>query len=91
MAGPLEIFVSRHNIPDDTEFDFNSSDCWVCSDGDIQIREGSIVRLKILGLTINDSSMVISNSISKACFYCYMLMISIMSYRPQLGQLKTII
>ena len=42
-----------------------SGDCWKSDDGDIQIREGSIVRLRILGLTIEATSIV---SRSRTCY-----------------------
>ena len=54
--GPLSIFVSRHAMPEDITFDTTSGDCWKSEDGDIQIKEGSTVRLRILGLTIEAGS-----------------------------------
>lgn len=55
-VGPLVVFVSRYAMPEDISFDSTSGDCWKSDDGDIQIREGSIVRLRILGLTIEATS-----------------------------------
>lgn len=49
-VGPLEIFVSRHCIPDDMHFSFETSDCWISEDGAVEIKEESIVRLRIIGV-----------------------------------------
>ena len=55
-VGPLSVFVSRHAMPEGISFDAVSGDCWKSDDGEITIREGSIVRLRILGLTIEAGS-----------------------------------
>mmetsp|Transcript_24892 Transcript_24892/g.23877 ORF Transcript_24892/g.23877 Transcript_24892/m.23877 type:complete len:176 (+) Transcript_24892:154-681(+) len=52
-AGPLQIFVSRHAMPDDMKFNHESGDSWVSQDETVDIREGSIVRLRIIGLVID--------------------------------------
>ena len=55
--GPLQIFVSRHNMPEDIHFDNVKGDSWISDDGDIEITEGSNVRMRILGLNISADSM----------------------------------
>eukprot|EP01038_Epipyxis_sp_PR26KG_P005676 gene5676-7835_t len=55
-VGPLQIFVSRHSMPDDMSFNANQGDCWTSEDGKVEIREGSIVRLRIIGLSIDANS-----------------------------------
>lgn len=52
-VGPLEIFVSGHRMPEDMSFDFQLGDCWVSEDGAVEIKEGSIVRVRIIG--VNDA------------------------------------
>eukprot|EP01027_Heterolobosea_sp_BB2_P013417 GEZU01019358.1.p2 GENE.GEZU01019358.1~~GEZU01019358.1.p2 ORF type:complete len:100 (-),score=13.02 GEZU01019358.1:162-461(-) len=49
-AGPLQIFVSGHCIPNDMEFDANTSSYTA---GSIKIEKDSEVRLKIVGTTYN--------------------------------------
>eukprot|EP01031_Cornospumella_fuschlensis_P039182 gene39182-47674_t len=55
-VGPLQIFVSRHSMPDDIIFDHAEGDCWKSEDEKVEIREGSIVRLKIIGLVVDAGS-----------------------------------
>jgi DNA-directed RNA polymerase II subunit RPB7 len=52
-VGPLQIFVSRHAMPEDMKFNTLAGDCWVSEDETVEIREGSIVRLRIIGLVID--------------------------------------
>ena len=52
-VGPLEIFVSQHCMPDDMRFNFDMGDSWISDDEAIEIKEDSIVRLRIIG--VNDS------------------------------------
>lgn len=51
-VGPMSIFVSHLAVPDDIKFDTVREDCWVSAQGDVEIREGSLVRLRIMGLTV---------------------------------------
>jgi len=48
-VGPCEIFISRHQMPEDLRFDAGAGDCWVTDDKTSEIREGTIVRLRVLG------------------------------------------
>ena len=56
-VGPLSIFVSRHCMSEDIHFDYVRGDTWASEDGEVEIREGTVVRLRILGLTIGAHSM----------------------------------
>ena len=40
-------------MPDDMRFNHNTGDCWMSEDETVEIREGSIVRLRIIGLVID--------------------------------------
>jgi DNA-directed RNA polymerase II subunit RPB7 len=53
QVGPLVIFVSRHNMPDDVSFDASAGDCWVSEDERVEIREGSLVRVRLIGLNFD--------------------------------------
>lgn len=48
-VGPLQIFVSRHNIPLDIQFN-PTTESWVSSDYTTEIKPGTVVRLRINGL-----------------------------------------
>lgn len=52
-VGPLQIFVSRHCMPEDVSFNHFAGDCWVSEDETVEIKEGSLVRLRIIGLIID--------------------------------------
>jgi DNA-directed RNA polymerase II subunit RPB7 len=56
-VGPLEIYVHKYNMPEDMRFDHQAGDAWVSEDGDIDIREGSIVRLRIIGVSVDAGQM----------------------------------
>jgi DNA-directed RNA polymerase II subunit RPB7 len=56
-VGPLMIFVSRHNMPEDIAFNPVAGDCWVSEDEKVEIREGSLVRVRIIGLNFDAGSM----------------------------------
>eukprot|EP00286_Rhodomonas_abbreviata_P006000 CAMPEP_0181328632 /NCGR_PEP_ID=MMETSP1101-20121128/22840_1 /TAXON_ID=46948 /ORGANISM="Rhodomonas abbreviata, Strain Caron Lab Isolate" /LENGTH=155 /DNA_ID=CAMNT_0023437575 /DNA_START=127 /DNA_END=591 /DNA_ORIENTATION=+ len=52
-VGPLMIFVSRHNMPEDISFSQLTGDSWVSEDERVEIREGSLVRVRIIGLNFD--------------------------------------
>jgi DNA-directed RNA polymerase II subunit RPB7 len=56
-VGPMKIFVDRRNMPEDHHFDHVNGDCWVSDDGDVDISEGSVLRMRIIGLTIGADTM----------------------------------
>lgn len=51
-VGPLQIFVSRHCMPSDMRFNQSTGDSWVSEDGRIDIKDGSLVRLRVIGMGI---------------------------------------
>ena len=55
--GPLEIYVHKYNMPEDMRFDNEKGDAWVSLDGEVEIKEGSIVRLRIIGVSIDAGQM----------------------------------
>lgn len=53
-AGPLQVFVTRHSMPGDMREGYNAAqDMWASEDGEVEIRRGCVVRLRITGLTID--------------------------------------
>ncbi|CAM9833757.1 unnamed protein product [Chrysoparadoxa australica] len=52
-VGPLEVFVSRYNLQDDMKDGYDAAaDMWASTDRLVEIRVGSGVRLRIIGITI---------------------------------------
>ena len=37
----------------------NRGDCWVSEDEEVEIKEGSVVRLRLMGLTVEAGTMVL--------------------------------
>jgi DNA-directed RNA polymerase II subunit RPB7 len=64
-VGPLMIFISRHNMPEDISFSHVSGDCWVSEDEKVEIREGSLVRVRIIGLNFDAGSMTAIGTIKE--------------------------
>uniref|UniRef100_A0A7S2HLJ0 DNA-directed RNA polymerase II subunit RPB7 n=2 Tax=Octactis speculum TaxID=3111310 RepID=A0A7S2HLJ0_9STRA len=55
-AGPLQVFVSRYNLPGDIREGFDpNQDMWVSEDGEVEIKRGCVVRLRIMGLAMEAS------------------------------------
>uniref|UniRef100_A0A7S0RKS2 DNA-directed RNA polymerase II subunit RPB7 n=1 Tax=Chlamydomonas leiostraca TaxID=1034604 RepID=A0A7S0RKS2_9CHLO len=54
-AGPLQIFVSNHLIPEELVFDAQGDPCYQSSDGGTKIGEGSEVRARIVGTRMDQS------------------------------------
>lgn len=61
-AGPLQIFVSNHLIPEEYEFDTSHEPCYITSAGDMRIEASSEVRLKVVGVKI-DAAEIVSISV----------------------------
>lgn len=57
-VGPLQIFVSRHAMHEDISFNYARGDCWCSDDQEVEISEGSIVRLRIMGVTVDAGAIV---------------------------------
>ena len=53
-VGPLEVFVSRFNMPDDiAQNGYDAAgDMWVSDDKEVEIKAGCGVRLRIIGITV---------------------------------------
>ncbi|KAK9803653.1 hypothetical protein WJX72_008490 [[Myrmecia] bisecta] len=54
-AGPLQIFVSSHLIPEDFELTTADEPSFVSADGEVRIQLGSEVRLRVVGTRIDAS------------------------------------
>ncbi|KAH0896378.1 hypothetical protein HID58_045946 [Brassica napus] len=52
-AGPVQIFVSKHLIPDDMEFQAGDMPNYTTSDGSVKIQKECEVRLKIIGTRVD--------------------------------------
>ena len=64
-AGPLQIFVSRHNMPGDMREGFNAAtDMWVSQDGVVEVKRGCVVRLRIMGLAMEAAKITAVGNIS---------------------------
>ncbi|ERM93641.1 hypothetical protein AMTR_s00004p00150370 [Amborella trichopoda] len=57
-AGPVQIFVSNHLIPDDMEFQSGDVPNYMTSDGSVKIQKDSEVRLKIIGTRVDATEIV---------------------------------
>lgn len=57
-AGPLQVFVSNHLIPEEFEFSTAHEPCYQTADGDQKIVPGSEVRLRIVGTRVDASDIV---------------------------------
>lgn len=66
-VGPLEIYVHKYNMMEDMKFDYHAGDAWVSDDGEIAIKDGSIVRLRVLGVQIDVGQMTVMASIKDPC------------------------
>lgn len=65
-AGPLQIFVSNHLIPEEFEFDSTNDPAYMTKDGE-KITTGCEVRLKIVGTRV-DANEIVSVFISERRF-----------------------
>ncbi|KAB5521298.1 hypothetical protein DKX38_025617 [Salix brachista] len=74
-AGPVQIFVSNHLIPDDMEFQTGDMPNYTTSDGSVKIQKDSEVRLKIIGTRV-DATEIVCNAVyflsggAQVCFAC---------------------
>lgn len=57
-AGPLQVFVSNHLIPEAFEFNTAHEPCYQTSDGEQKIVPGSEVRLRIVGTRVDAADIV---------------------------------
>ncbi|KAL6041532.1 DNA-directed RNA polymerase II subunit RPB7, variant 2 [Balamuthia mandrillaris] len=63
-VGPLQVFVSKHLIPSDMNFDAND-ECFVSDDESIRISKDDEVRLKIVGTRVDASELFSIGSIKE--------------------------
>ncbi|KAK9862932.1 hypothetical protein WJX84_009200 [Apatococcus fuscideae] len=56
-AGPVQIFVSNHLIPEDFDFNAMEDSQFVTTDESIRIRQGTEVRVRIVGTRIDATEM----------------------------------
>jgi DNA-directed RNA polymerase subunit E'/Rpb7 len=66
-AGPLQVFVSNHLIPEDFEFNTAHEPCYISSDGEQKIVPGSEVRLRIVGTRVDAHEIVSAAAAAAAC------------------------
>lgn len=64
-VGPLQIFVSRHNMPDEIQFN-PLTENWASDDREIEIVSGSLVRLRIIGLSFDAAGISAVGTINEA-------------------------
>lgn len=64
-VGPLQIFVSRHNIPGNIKFSAVTQ-TWVSDDRITDITQGSVVRLRIIGLQFERNSIKAVGTINES-------------------------
>lgn len=57
-AGPLQVFVSNHLIPEAFEFNTAHEPCYQTSDGEQKVVPGSEVRLRIVGTRVDAADIV---------------------------------
>lgn len=61
--GPLKIFVHKYSMPEDMTF---NDDCWVSNDETVEIKEGTVVRLRIMGLSVEANVITAIGMINKS-------------------------
>lgn len=64
-AGPLQVFVSNHLIPETFEFNTAHEPCYQTADGEQKIVPGSEVRLRIVGTRVDASDIFAVGSIKE--------------------------
>lgn len=52
-AGPLQIFVSNHLIPDDFEYTAGDEPSYVSTDESLRIQTGAEMRVRIVGTRVD--------------------------------------
>lgn len=57
-AGPLQLFVSNHLIPEDFTFDSANEPAFVSSDEAVRVQAGVEVRLRIVGTRVDADEIV---------------------------------
>ncbi len=57
-AGPLQLFISNHLIPEDFEFNATGEPAFVSTDEAVRVQAGAEVRLRIVGTRMDASEIV---------------------------------
>ena len=57
-AGPLQLFVSNHLIPEDFSYDSTNDPAFVSSDEAVRVQAGAEVRLRIVGTRVDADEIV---------------------------------
>ncbi|GKV02406.1 hypothetical protein SLEP1_g14843 [Rubroshorea leprosula] len=70
-AGPVQIFVSNHLIPDDMEFQYGDIPNYATSDGLVKIQKDIEVRLKIIGTRVDATEIVCAHPFLFKLLYHY--------------------
>merc|ERR1711907_511810 len=52
-AGPVRIFISQHQMPDD--YGYDESNCWISRNTQISIKKSDQVRIRIIGVATEPS------------------------------------
>ena len=63
-AGPVQVFVSNHLIPQDFAFASTDEPCFVSGDEAVRIIQGAEVRLRIVGTRVDATEIVCPPSTS---------------------------
>ena len=66
MSSPIS-FIQKA-MPEDMHYNHETCDSWVSEDDSVEIKEGSIVRLRIIGLTIDAGSISAIGTIKDSKF-----------------------
>lgn len=61
-AGPLQLFVSNHLIPEDFAFSAAGEPAFVSADEAVRVQAGAEVRLRIVGARMDASEIVRAHS-----------------------------
>ena len=63
-AGPLNVFVSRHAMPPDIQNGYDAdADSWISDDKEVEIKQKCIVRLRLLGVMCDTTTITAVGSI----------------------------
>ena len=75
-AGPLQLFVSNHLIPDDFEFDTSHEPAYVTAEGE-KIVPGCEVRVRVVGTRVDANEIVrvrFAYVFLDFCLYLYLVL-----------------
>lgn len=73
-AGPLQLFVSNHLIPEDFSYDSANEPAFVSSDEAVRVQAGAEVRLRIVGTRVDADEIVSCSSLTNTLSACAVLL-----------------